>query len=468
MSLPKIVLDTDKTTPIYELPLKIRQGDKGDVLTVLLGKSFVTYPDLTNIDVTLIAERSDQTLIKAAASSKAGNTFSVDLPDAMYVKPGVFRRVYFKIGDDSTSDIKIEVLSGTGSSSANGNYIQDFEDLLNQAMSYVYALNSLAGTYDAVIDKKVVELTDKMTKFVAKAQDDKEAIEQAYDNSRIQAETDAKNQRDDFNSKFNTLMDNDKSKFKTITDNFNKVISDGKKQNKTNQADFDTAESKRENDFTSQSADFEKRYVAQGSDFEDRFKKFISTLQSDYDSFKKLLTNDVADLNKKLTDLGKDTTALQIQADKISGQLDTVDLTQMVTNKNDITKLRTDVDSNSANFDNYYDKTTTNKKLENYNTKDEVAKFKNDLQKYADQKIADLINGAPQDMDTLKELSDLMKSNKTAMETLNEAIGKKVNKKDLTTTLNGFEKTALMMTSAEYEAAKTAGTLEDRFYIITD
>ena len=48
---------------------------------------------------------------------------------------------------------------------------------------------------------------------------------------------------------------------------------------------------------------------------------------------------------------------------------------------------------------------------------------------YADQKIADLINGAPETLDTLKEVADAIESSKTVEEALNKAIGIKANKK---------------------------------------
>jgi len=97
MSLQPIVLDTDKTTPIYELPLKIRQGDTGDELQVTLGKSFKKYTDLSTVDVELIAKTPDQRLIKQAVTDKSGNTFKVKFPDEMYTNVGVFRNMYFKI-----------------------------------------------------------------------------------------------------------------------------------------------------------------------------------------------------------------------------------------------------------------------------------------------------------------------------------------------------------------------------------
>ncbi len=44
---------------------------------------------------------------------------------------------------------------------------------------------------------------------------------------------------------------------------------------------------------------------------------------------------------------------------------------------------------------------------------------------YTDQKIAELIGGAPSTMDTLKEVADAMQANKTVVDALDEAIGKK-------------------------------------------
>ena len=49
--------------------------------------------------------------------------------------------------------------------------------------------------------------------------------------------------------------------------------------------------------------------------------------------------------------------------------------------------------------------------------------------------ISGLINGAPETYDTLKEIADYISTNETAMDALNEAIGKKANK---ATTLEGY------------------------------
>ena len=51
-----------------------------------------------------------------------------------------------------------------------------------------------------------------------------------------------------------------------------------------------------------------------------------------------------------------------------------------------------------------------------------------EVQEMIDVKITALINGAPEAMDTLKELGDLITNNADAMQVLNEAIGNKVDK----------------------------------------
>ena len=51
---------------------------------------------------------------------------------------------------------------------------------------------------------------------------------------------------------------------------------------------------------------------------------------------------------------------------------------------------------------------------------------------YTDGKISDLINGAPETLDTLKEVADAIKANETVVDALNDAIGTKANASDLT------------------------------------
>ena len=58
---------------------------------------------------------------------------------------------------------------------------------------------------------------------------------------------------------------------------------------------------------------------------------------------------------------------------------------------------------------------------------------------YTDSEIADLINGAPTTLDTLKEIADAMAENQTVVEALDAAIGTKANKTDIPTKVSQLE-----------------------------
>lgn len=57
---------------------------------------------------------------------------------------------------------------------------------------------------------------------------------------------------------------------------------------------------------------------------------------------------------------------------------------------------------------------------------------KNNANEYTDQKIAELINGAPTTLDTLKEIADAMEENQDVVQALDKSIGTKANTSDLT------------------------------------
>ena len=550
MSLPSIILDTDKTTPIYELPLKIRQGDTGDELQVTLGKSFQKYTDLSTVDVELIAKTPDQRLIKQPVTDKSKNTFKVKFPDEMYTNVGVFRNMYFKVGDDSTSDIKLVVLQGIGSIKEAGSYIDDFETLIEEAESYVSALKDFSDNGNAKIDNKVAELTGKMTDFVDKSKEDLDAAKTAWDTFQSSSQT-----------------------------------------------EFTDAQDKRASDFDSQTSGFETDFSDQKTDFENRFKALLATLQGDYDNFKNLINKDVEDFNKSLTNLNGQATDVKNKFDALKAQLDLA--TQ------NISGVRTNLYQDTRDFDNpsvwnnrgawhktgekfnglavmvtdsdfrglrqtiqakkgetytfsvyaryqsgtgksalfftindaqprqsvflnetwqrismtltstvngqlsaYIQRTadTTNTlliagpKLEkgptatdyslnpldivtdgnvqtsiknaldkgNYSTTAEVdSKISTGVgqaKTYAEQTIKGIIGAAPTTLDTIAELADAVTKNKDGVQAINDGITKKADK----TELANYESKAEVISQTDYEAKKAAGTLEDKFYIVTD
>ena len=541
MALPPIILDTDKTTPIYELPLKIRQGDTGDELQVTLGKSFEKYTDLSKVDVELIAKTPDQRLIKQPVTDKSENTFKIKFPDEMYTNVGVFRNMYFKVGDDSTSSVKLVVLQGIGSIKEAGSYIDDFETLIKEAQSYVLALKDFSDTGNAKIDDKVAELTGKMTDFVDKSKEDLDAAKTAW------------------------------STFQS-----------------SSQTAFTDAQNKRASDFNSQKAGFETDFNSQKADFENRFKALLATLQGDYDDFKALINKDVSDLNTSLDSLDSRATGVENRYGALEDQLDalkipeiggvnllknttadvkivsswdnhyykgpiadlglsvgnpiiysafldntnakitrglsyviidfydadaqkltstdgngikhgtsgtssafvripdravTLDLIERTDNQEQNTAvgkrmlergmLATDWAPAPEDFQtaikNALDKTAeVDSKLADYSTNAEVDKKIStgvgQAKTYAEQTIKGIIGAAPETLDTIAELADAVTENKDGVQAINDGITKKADK----TELANYESKAEVISQTDYEAKKAAGTLEDKFYIVTD
>ena len=553
MALPPIILDTDKTTPIYELPLKIRQGDTGDELQVTLGKSFQKYDDLADVDIELIAKTPDQRLIKQPVTDKSGNTFKVKFTDEMYTNVGVFRNMYFKVGDDSTSSVKLVVLQGIGSIKEAGSYIDDFETLIKEAESYVLALKDFSDTGNAKIDNKVAELTGKMQSFVDQAQKDLNAAKAVWNTFQSNSET-----------------------------------------------SFTTAQDKRTSDFDSQKAGFETDFNEQQTDFENRFKALLATLQGDYDDFKALINKDVGDFNTSLDSLDSQATDTKNKFDALKTQLDLAaqNISGVRTNLyqdtrdfdnpdvwtnwnvwnktgekfNGLAVMATDNDwtglgqnvqakkgetytfsvyarykSGTGNSGIYYryDTSTDNTDIEkttvplsetwqrvtgtftittdglintriertinntntlliagpklekgptatdyslnpldiatdgsvqtsiknalgNYSTTAEVdSKISTGVgqaKTYAEQTIKGIIGAAPDTLDTIGELADAVTKNKDGVQAINDGITKKADK----TELANYESKAEVISQTDYEAKKAAGTLEDKFYIVTD
>lgn len=110
------------------------------------------------------------------------------------------------------------------------------------------------------------------------------------------------------------------------------------------------------------------------------------------------------------------------------------DSTNPVENKAVFAALATKSDEGHVHaFADLTDKPTT---LAGYGITDKLetegaaAQALTDAKAYADQKVADLIDGAPEIMDTFKEVSEAFKENEDVVTALNEAIGKKASAED--------------------------------------
>lgn len=84
---------------------------------------------------------------------------------------------------------------------------------------------------------------------------------------------------------------------------------------------------------------------------------------------------------------------------------------------------------------------------------------------YTDQQISYLINGAPEDLDTLKEIADAMEQHRNVMDALNEAIGKKANASELQTHESNE---TIHITASEREKWNEITTLKEKVELLID
>lgn len=77
-----------------------------------------------------------------------------------------------------------------------------------------------------------------------------------------------------------------------------------------------------------------------------------------------------------------------------------------------------------------------------------------DAKSYTDTKISDLVNGAPETLDTLKEIADAIEENDTIVDTLNSAIVEKADKTDLNTHIRDTTVHVTSTEKSDWNAAK--------------
>jgi hypothetical protein len=108
--------------------------------------------------------------------------------------------------------------------------------------------------------------------------------------------------------------------------------------------------------------------------------------------------------------------------DEINYALNNIDLGNYNT-KDEITNLiKNFITNNVDNLVNYYTKSQT----------DEVSyNALKSAKSYTDEKVAELINSAPETLDTFKEIADALAEDDELINLLNSAIGKKASKEDL-------------------------------------
>lgn len=171
MSVQKIILDTKKTTPIYEYPITLRQGDTSIQIPVEITDNFVTK-DLSNTKLAFLSDKPDATTIEDDEQShfKIGadkKSFTYTFPDELTDASGSTSNTYFKIGSDSTSNFYIHILSKAGMEKIeSGDYISKVDRIFNHVMSDYSAINDLSETAATSLKASLDKMNSDYTNFI--------------------------------------------------------------------------------------------------------------------------------------------------------------------------------------------------------------------------------------------------------------------------------------------------------------
>lgn len=141
----------------------------------------------------------------------------------------------------------------------------------------------------------------------------------------------------------------------------------------------------------------------------------------------------------------------KVDVDSIVDNLTSTDASKVLSAKQG-NSLKALIDAISTSISNV-DNTSDSSKPVSTAQQDAINAAYANATKYADTKIADLIDGAPETMDTLKEVAEAIQVNKDVETALNEAIGKKANQVELDTHVNN---TTIHITASERANYQTA------------
>lgn len=141
----------------------------------------------------------------------------------------------------------------------------------------------------------------------------------------------------------------------------------------------------------------------------------------------------------------------KVDVDSIVDNLTSTDASKVLSAKQG-NSLKALIDAISTSISNV-DNTSDSSKPVSTAQQDAINAAYANATKYADTKIADLIDGAPETMDTLKEVAEAIQVNKDVETALNEAIGKKANQAELDTHVNN---TTIHITASERANYQTA------------
>ena len=339
--------------------------------------------------------KPDKKAVFNDCSINSDNTITIDLTEQMLIASGVAKATL------SLYDINTDQVLSTTSFNAIVEASAISDDTILSSDEY----NSLHNEF-----KRLNNKVEELDKTVTEHENIREKNEDSRKSNEIKRET---NESERINSE-NTRIDNENKRIDSederVKNENTRIANENTRQQ--NEAIRETQEDKRESDVAIA--------VEKANEAAKNANDKANDLQTKLDNHHFVLTDELENtISSDSTTTAPTANAVKIVNDKLDSHTNNHD------NPHNVTKEQVGLGNNDNTADIDKPVSTAQQKA----IDDAYA----NSNKYTDKKIADLIGGAPETLDTLKEVADAISASKSTEEALNSAIGTKANQAELDT-----------------------------------
>lgn len=323
------------------------------------------------------------------------NTITIDLTEQMLITSGVAKATL------SLYDINTDQVLSTTSFSAIIEASAVSDDTILSSDEY----NSLHNEF-----KRLNNKVEELDRTVTEHENIREKNEDSRKSNEIKRETNESERINSENARINNENTRIDSENERVKNENTRIANENVRQH--NEATRETQEDKRESDTAIA--------IEKANEAAKNANDKANDLQTKLDNHHFVLTNELENtISSDSTTTAPTANAVKIVNDKLDSHTNNHD------NPHNITKEQIGLGNNDNTADMDKPVSTAQQKA--------IDDAYVNSNKYTDKKIADLIGGAPETLDTLKEVADAISASKSTEEALNSAIGTKANQAELDT-----------------------------------
>lgn len=323
------------------------------------------------------------------------NTITIDLTEQMLIVSGVAKATL------SLYDINTDQVLSTTSFNAIVEASAVSDDTILSSDEY----NSLHNEF-----KRLNNKVEELDKTVTEHENIREKNEDSRKSNEIKRETNESERINSENARMNNENTRIDSENERVKNENTRIANENVRQH--NEATRETQEDKRESDTAIA--------IEKANEAAKNANDKANDLQTKLDNHHFVLTDELENtISSDSTTTAPTANAVKIVNDKLDSHTNNRD------NPHNITKEQIGLGNNDNTADMDKPVSTAQQKA--------IDDAYVNSNKYTDKKIADLIGGAPETLDTLKEVADAISASKSTEEALNSAIGTKANQAELDT-----------------------------------